>query len=56
MELDDLLTNATTRPSNELDRVVGSNGLKDAERPMWEAFDVTAPTTNSTTGTTQTIQ
>jgi hypothetical protein len=60
MELDDLLANATTRPSKELDRVVGSNGLKDAERPMWEAFDTTAPTTgtttNTTTNTTQTIQ
>jgi tetratricopeptide (TPR) repeat protein len=60
MELDDLLANATTRPSKELDRVVGSNGLKDAERPMWEAFDTTAPTngttTNGTTNTTQTIQ
>lgn len=39
MEIEDLLATASTRPSNELDRVVGTSELKDHERPMWEAFD-----------------
>lgn len=39
MEIEDLLATASTRPSNELDRVVGTSEVKDHERPMWEAFD-----------------
>jgi len=38
-EVEDLLATANTKPSRELDRVVGQTGLKDYERPMWEAFD-----------------
>lgn len=57
-ELNDLVSTAMTAPSKELDRVVGTNDLKDSERPMWEAFDTTAPatTTPKTTGTTPTVQ
>lgn len=56
-ELNELVGTANTTPSKELDRVVGTNGLKDSERPMWEAFDTTPNTTNTTTtGTTQTVQ
>ncbi len=39
IEIEDLLATATTKPSRELDRMVGQNGLKDFERPMWEAFE-----------------
>lgn len=39
LEIEDLLATAQTKPSRELDRMVGQNGLKDYERPMWEAFD-----------------
>ena len=42
MEIEDLLATASTRPSNELDRVVGTSEVKDHERPMWEAFDSNA--------------
>ncbi|MGE3171646.1 MAG: hypothetical protein AB7O97_03410 [Planctomycetota bacterium] len=38
-EIEHLLATAETRPSRELDRVVDHHGLKDFERPMWEAFD-----------------
>jgi hypothetical protein len=38
-ELMSLLATAETRPDAELDRVVGQTGLKDFERPMWEAFE-----------------
>ena len=38
-ELEMLLATAETKPSAELDRVVGQEGLKDFERPMWEAFE-----------------
>lgn len=51
LELNDLLANATTSPSAELDRVVNNGGLKDSERPMWEAFDTTTPNTTNTTNT-----
>ena len=62
LELNDLLANATASPSVELDRVVNNSGLKDSERPMWEAFDTTTPNTtttptNTTTDTTgQTVR
>lgn len=38
-ELEMLLATAENDPSLELDRVVGQEGLKDYERPMWEAFE-----------------
>lgn len=38
-ELTSLLATAETQPGLELDRVVGQTGLKDFERPMWEAFE-----------------
>jgi hypothetical protein len=38
-EIESLLATAETKPSLELDRVVGQQGLKDFERPMWEAFE-----------------
>jgi hypothetical protein len=40
-ELRSLLATAETQPGAELDRVVGQTGLKDYERPMWEAFEST---------------
>ena len=54
LELSDLLANATASPSVELDRVVNNSGLKDSERPMWEAFDTTTPNTTTNTTTTPT--
>jgi hypothetical protein len=38
-ELESLLALAKTAPDQALDRTVDSKGLKDSERPMWEAFD-----------------
>ncbi len=38
-EIEDLLATAQTKPSRELDRVVGSQSIKDFERPMWDAFE-----------------
>ena len=30
---------ARTAPEQALDRTVDARGLRDSERPMWEAFD-----------------
>jgi hypothetical protein len=49
-ELERLLTTATNKPSAELDRAIGTTGLKDHEKPMWDAFDNDARTTGSRTG------
>ena len=38
-QLEHLLATATSRPSAELDRTVGQVGLKDFEKPMWDAFE-----------------
>ena len=38
-EVENLLAMARTTPEQALDRTVDSRGLKDSERPMWEAFD-----------------
>lgn len=43
-ELDRLLDTARTRPSEALDRTVDVAGLRDCERPMWEAFKGAAAT------------
>lgn len=38
-EIDSLLAVAKTQPDQAIDRTVDSRGLKDSERPMWEAFE-----------------
>jgi hypothetical protein len=38
-ELQTLLATARTAPDQAIDRTVDSKGLKDSERPMWEAFE-----------------
>lgn len=38
-EMERLLATAEARPGLELDRTVGTEGLRDHERPMWEAFE-----------------
>ena len=38
-EIERLLATAESAPITELDRTVGAQGLKDHERPMWEAFE-----------------
>lgn len=38
-EIENLLAVARTQPDQAIDRTVDSRGLKDSERPMWEAFD-----------------
>ncbi|HEX5052265.1 MAG TPA: tetratricopeptide repeat protein [Planctomycetota bacterium] len=39
LEIENLLAMAKNQPSEAIDRTVDSRGLKDSERPMWEAFD-----------------
>ncbi len=39
LELENLLAMAKSQPGQAIDRTVDSRGLKDSERPMWEAFD-----------------
>jgi len=39
IEIQDLLATVKTAPDQAIDRTVDSKGLKDSERPMWEAFD-----------------
>jgi hypothetical protein len=39
LEIENLLAVARSQPEQALDRTVDSRGLKDSERPMWEAFD-----------------
>ncbi len=39
LEIESLLAMAKTQPDEAIDRTVDSRGLKDSERPMWEAFD-----------------
>lgn len=39
LEVENLLAVAKNQPEQALDRTVDSRGLKDSERPMWEAFD-----------------
>jgi hypothetical protein len=39
LEVENLLAMARSQPEAALDRTVDSRGLKDSERPMWEAFD-----------------
>lgn len=39
LETERLLATAEMRPALELDRTVGTEGLRDFERPMWEAFE-----------------
>lgn len=38
-EIESLLAIAKTQPDQAIDRTVDTRGLKDSERPMWEAFD-----------------
>lgn len=38
-EIESLLAMARTQPEQAIDRTVDSTALRDAERPMWEAFD-----------------
>ncbi len=38
-EIENLLAMAKTAPEQAIDRTVDSKGLKDSERPMWEAFE-----------------
>jgi len=38
-EIAELLATAKTAPDSAIDRTVDSKGLKDSERPMWEAFE-----------------
>jgi hypothetical protein len=44
LEVMNLLALAKTQPEEALDRTVDARGLKDSERPMWEAFDGDKPT------------
>lgn len=39
LEIENLLAMAKSAPEQAIDRTVDSRGLKDSERPMWEAFD-----------------
>ena len=39
LEVENLLAMAKSQPEQALDRTVDARGLKDSERPMWEAFD-----------------
>ena len=39
LEVENLLAMAKSAPEQAIDRTVDSRGLKDSERPMWEAFD-----------------
>lgn len=39
VEVENLLALARSQPEQALDRTVDARGLKDSERPMWEAFD-----------------
>lgn len=39
MEIENLIAVAKTQPDQAIDRTVDTRGLKDSERPMWEAFD-----------------
>jgi hypothetical protein len=38
-EVESLLAIAKSQPEQALDRTVDYSGLRDSERPMWEAFD-----------------
>jgi hypothetical protein len=38
-EVEELLAMARNSPSEAIDRTVDAGSLRDAERPMWEAFD-----------------
>ncbi|MBL8732348.1 MAG: tetratricopeptide repeat protein [Planctomycetes bacterium] len=38
-EVEELLATARTQPATAIDRTVDAKSLRDAERPMWEAFD-----------------
>jgi hypothetical protein len=38
-EIDSLLAMAKAAPDQAIDRTVDAKGLKDSERPMWEAFE-----------------
>ena len=39
LEIENLLAIAKSAPDQAIDRTVDSRGLKDSERPMWEAFE-----------------
>ncbi len=39
MEIENLIAMAKSQPEQAIDRTVDSRGLKESERPMWEAFD-----------------
>lgn len=39
LEIENLLAIAKSAPDQAIDRTVDSKGLKDSERPMWEAFE-----------------
>jgi len=39
LEIERLLAMAKSKPEDAIDRTVDAKGLKDSERPMWEAFD-----------------
>ncbi len=39
LEVMDLLATAKSQPDQAIDRTVDSRGLKESERPMWEAFE-----------------
>jgi hypothetical protein len=39
LEVENLLALAKNEPSEAIDRTVDSRGLRDSERPMWDAFD-----------------
>jgi hypothetical protein len=42
-ELQRLLASASTDPGVEIDRTIPVTGVRDSERPMWEAFDGDRP-------------
>lgn len=42
-EVDSMLAMARSSPDLAIDRTVDSKGLKDSERPMWEAFETQKP-------------
>jgi hypothetical protein len=43
-ELERLLASVSADPGAELDRTIPTTGVRDSERPMWEAFDGDRPT------------
>ena len=48
LEVENLIAIAKNQPEQAIDRTVDARGLKDHERPMWEAFDGDSTQANNT--------